>query len=846
MVVVLGCLLASLLPQAAVPAAGAGGLRATIRRTSDGIPHILAADFAGVGYGYGYAFASDNICVMAESYVTVDAQRSRYFGAGGSWTFEGNGFTANNLNSDFFFQQIIDDGRIERMLKLAPPNGPRQEVLDSVRGYVAGYNRYLAEVGVGGITDPACRGKPWVHSITEIEAYRRFYQLALLGSSAVAIDGIGAAAPTSAACNPAALAPATVVDGLRQLHPPIGSNAVALGADATQNGHGMLLGNPHFPWHGSERFYQFQATIPGVLNVSGAGLFGLPAVNIGHTDAMAWSHTVSTAWRFTPYQLALVPGLPTSYLVDGVPEAMTSRTMTVLALRPDGSLQPRSRTLYRSRWGPMITSLAGLPLPWCATTAFSMADVNEANFRLLDHFLETDMAHSTQQEYQVLLRNQGVPWVNTLVADDSGQALYADISVVPNVPDSMVTICATPAGQALFQAMGLPILDGSMSSCAWRTDADAVVPGIFGPSHLPHLFRADYTENSNDSYWLSNPHQPLEGFNRIIGDERTARGLRTRLGLTMIEEFLNGLHGRPISKFTRQQMQDMVFNDRQYGGELARDSAVAMCNAFPLGLAPTTTGTVAVGTACAALAAWDLHENIDSAGAVLWREFWSSAINAPGVWSTTFDANDPIDTPNSLATNNVLVQRAFGNAVKRLKDDGISFDAPLRTLQYAQRGATRIPLHGGPSDPNGTFNALDVGALTGKANGYGDVSAISSGSSFVQAVSFNGTGCPDARTILTYSESSNPNSPYYADQTLMFSNKQWVIDRFCERDILADPNLLVTTISDDGGPSPAAALPNTTALGPAGDPGIPGQVAIALATFALIAVIAMGRKTSAR
>jgi acyl-homoserine-lactone acylase len=39
--------------------------------------------------------------------------------------------------------------------------------------------------------------------------------------------------------------------------------------------------------------------------------------------------------------------------------------------------------------------------------------------------------------------------------------------------------------------------------------------------------------NSNDSYWLSNPHQPLTGFARIIGDEGTARTLRTRIGLIM-------------------------------------------------------------------------------------------------------------------------------------------------------------------------------------------------------------------------------------------------------------------------------------------------------------------------
>ena len=52
--------------------------------------------------------------------------------------------------------------------------------------------------------------------------------------------------------------------------------------------------------------------------------------------------------------------------------------------------------------------------------------------------------------------------------------------------------------------------------------------------------------------------------------------------------------------------------------------------------------------------------------------------------------------------------------------------------------------------------------------------------------------CPvDARTILTYSQSTNPNSPYFADQTRMFSNKEWVDEAYCEDEIAADPNLEV-------------------------------------------------------
>ncbi|MFG3685533.1 hypothetical protein [Micromonospora sp. NPDC047740] len=55
------------------------------------------------------------------------------------------------------------------------------------------------------------------------------------------------------------------------------------------------------------------------------------------------------------------------------------------------------------------------------------------------------------------------------------------------------------------------VLDGSRSACELGRDPDAAVPGIFGPAHLPTLVRNDYVTNSNDSYRLANPQQPLEG-----------------------------------------------------------------------------------------------------------------------------------------------------------------------------------------------------------------------------------------------------------------------------------------------------------------------------------------------
>ena len=81
----------------AIAAGGASAdLSATIRRTARGIPHVLADDYAGLGYGYGYALAEDNVCVLADSYTTVRGRRSKFFGPDESYDFGGNGSTVNN------------------------------------------------------------------------------------------------------------------------------------------------------------------------------------------------------------------------------------------------------------------------------------------------------------------------------------------------------------------------------------------------------------------------------------------------------------------------------------------------------------------------------------------------------------------------------------------------------------------------------------------------------------------------------------------------------------------------------------------------------------------------------
>ena len=765
--------------------------RVVIRNTEHGVPHIEARSYRGLGYGYGYAFARDNICTIADDYVTVNAERSRYFGPRGiSPRLAG---IARNLDSDLFWRRVIDSGVVERMLARRPPRGQSVAARDLVRGYVSGYNAYLRRVGGSrGVPDPTCRGRPWVRPITTATANRRVFQLAMATSTDSLIQEIARAQPPrrgQRASGPvAARAPAPIPNGRLG-----GSNAIAVGRDGTRDRrHGLLLGNPHLSWEGTDRFYQAQLTIPGRLDVHGASLYGVPAIQIGHTGSVAWSHTTAPGFAFTLYRLRLVKGAPTTYLVDGRRERMTSRRVTVQVRGGDGRLRPVRRRLWSTRWGPLVTGGPRLgELRWTASTAFVLADAAARNVQSLDTWLAMGRAESAPGLLRALRHWQGVPWTDTLVADRDGLALFADIRVAPDVSDGLVRRCNVDAGQGPYAATGLAVLDGSRSACRWGSDRRAVEPGRLPPARQPQLFRRDYVTNSNDSYWLSNPHRPLEGFPRIAGDERTPRSLRTRIGLLMTQARVDGSDQLGPAGFTRADMEQLVFANRQYAGELTRDALVTMCRALPGGLAPTSRGgPVAVGNACDVLAGWDLRDNLDSRGAILFRRVWDNLYqgNEPeSWWLRPFDPADPVNTPNTINVGQTGVQAALGNAIADLNEATVPLDAPVGDVQRITRGGRRIPIHGGPGDPHGQFNAIETGFRPGQ--GFAEVAG---GSSYVQAVTWNDGPCPDAATILTYSQSANPRSPFFADQGPLFSRKQWVPVRFCRRDVIR--HTLSTTV----------------------------------------------------
>ncbi|MBM9623228.1 penicillin acylase family protein [Streptomyces zhihengii] len=756
-----------------------GGLSAVIRYTEYGIPHIVAKDYADLGFGTGWAQAVDQVCVLADGFVTVRGERSRHFGAAGAPDGSLSSAT-DNLASDLYFRGVRDAGTVERLLATPAPAGPGRAAEELMRGWAAGYNAWLAR---NRITDPACRGADWVRPVTALDVARRGFAVSVLGGQGRGVDGITAAAPPGspgAARGPAAAPdPAATARAARQLFAAgsadMGSNAVAFGGQVTANGRGLLLGNPHYPWHGGRRFWQSQQTIPGELNVSGASLLGTVGVSIGFNERVAWSHTVATGVTLNLHQLALDPADPTVYLVDGVRERMTRRTVTVPV--KDGA--PVSRTQYWTRYGPVVTSLgASLPLPWTTATAYALNDPNAVNLRATDTALAFAKARSTGDIVRGLRRTQGLPWVNTVAADSSGRSLFTQSQVLPRITDELAERCSTPLGRVTYPSSGVAVLDGARGDCALGRDRDAVQPGILGPSRMPLLQDAPYAENSNDSAWLANADTPLTGYERVFGNTGTPRSLRTRGAVEDVAAMAD--RGR----LTVRDLQRQQFANRVPAADLALADTVRACRA----LSPAPVA------ACDALAGWDGRMDTGSRGALLFDRFWralTASVPASRLWKVPFSAADPVATPHTLDTASPEFAAALTGAVAQLRAAGIAPDSPLGDHQFVVRGGERYPVHGG-TESLGVWNKIEA-AWQPSAGGYAEVAH---GTSHVQAVGWDGSGCPVARTLLSYAQSSSPASAHHRDQTALYSGERWVTSRFCERDILASPELEVVRVRE--------------------------------------------------
>ena len=799
---------------------------ATIRRTTDGVSHIVADDLSSVTYAQGWVSAENHGCTLLDQVIKVYGTRAAALGPGTDGA---------NIDSDFAWR-AIDIATIATADFAAAPATLTAEF----QAFTDGWNAYLADVGSDGLAG-WCAGDDWVRPLEPVEVYVYARSIALFASGARLTDYLANAQPPAVDLAPAGLArpPTDAVNPrLRQnFRGPVlgnsdanglGSNGWAIGSERTESGTGgILLANPHFPWEGELRFEEVQLTVPGEVDVYGAQLVGVPGIAIGFTEGVAWTHTVSAGKRFTGYQLTLDPASPTSYMVDGVSTPMTSTEASVDILRADGTMDTETRTLWRSRYGPML-DIPGIG--WTTTTAVTYRDANIDNDEFIEQYSELPKVQSIDDLVELNRTYQGVPLFNTVATGADGRVWYGDTSATPKLSREaqdayLAKRFVDPVTQIAYDS-GFILLDGSTTANDWQVVDGARDPGLEPFDEMPMVERTDYVFNANDSFWVPSAEFELTGDYSILhGSQQTPVSMRTRQNATVLGAAnALGLAGAD-GNFSGLEARDAAFDNSAQTALLLREAAVAACRATPvIGLPDVLAADgvtvsrpahdVDLTAACDVLANWDGRYDLDRAGPMVWRETmsrFSSAerTNTGPLFVDPFDPAAPTATPAAPNPDPAPLLAALATAVDVITSAGFSVDSTLGSAQFTERSGERIPLHGG-TEVDGTTNIVAWSAFSTstepspdrgepaadgsplRADGY----PVNFGTSFIMTVDYS-DGPVQAWSLLTYGETGDRDSPLFESQTVRFSAKEWRTVAFTDEQIEGDPEFREQTVSGD-------------------------------------------------
>lgn len=717
--------------------------KADITVTEYGIPHIVADDYSSLGFGEGYMAAKDHVCNISYAVMMAKGEVSKYLGAGENDKY---------LMQDSVTKALDIPARSKTAFKTQP-----DDLKNLYIGYADGFNKYLQEEPI----TSWCKDESWLIPITAGDIFNRVQFIT---------QTLPRMAPSLYLSSPPSDIEVSFNDDLLQASAGnsrlegLGSNAWAIGKDLSEKNRGMLLANPHYPWFGTNRFWEKHLTIPGKLDAYGVSLIGIPGVIIGFNKDIGWSHTVSKSQRVTLYKLKLVEGDPTSYIFDGEERKLYSRDVSVDVLENDGTTSQNNKTIWFSHHGPIIT-LPGLA--WDNSTAYAIRDANRDNISVSAQWLDMSRAGSMDQLKDAHEKWNSMPWVNTVATSSDGQAAYIDNSTVGHLSDNAIALWQgeyenDQLTQKLYDENDMMLLDGSDSRFDFIND------GTVPFEQRPTITRSDYVFNSNDNYWLSSPHQPLTGYSPLYGSTETARTLRTRMNIIHIEDpATRGADG----KFSLEEIQNTILSNKSLAFEVYKDDLLEICSS--------------VKDACDVISNYDGYLNMDSQGALLFRE-WLQAYNSitdnSNRHKTAFSVDEPYTTPYGIGDPEKALE-ALEMARNLLQQSARELNSTLEDTQLAYRGSTIIAIHGGlqsegvtnmiyrrPNDASmemvkeARFNSWSE--LTDK--GY----LVRSGSSFIMTLEYTDNG-PNAKAVLTYGQSGNPEHEHYRDQTQLFSEKKW-------------------------------------------------------------------------
>jgi acyl-homoserine-lactone acylase len=496
----------------------------------------------------------------------------------------------------------------------------------------------------------------------------------------------------------------------------IGSNMWAVTPAKSLSGHAMLFINPHQPFFGVGQWYEGHVNSAEGWNMSGASFYGSGFPTIGHNATLGWSHTVNDPditdlWTETFDDAKN----PLAYRYGGGYKTAAEWSDSIKVKGANG-LVTKTYKFRKTHHGPIMSVRKGVPV------ALKMSRLEEGG--MIEEWYAMSKSRDIP-EFKKAMSRAAIPMFNAAAADSKGNIFYVYNGSVPR--------------RSTKYDWTKPV-DGANPETEWQ--------GYHAFAELPQLLnpKTDYVQNCNQTPFTTttdgNP-EIVKFPEYMTREQDNARAKISRRILTA------------TAKFSFDDWSKAAWDTRILESETAIPELVAEWEKLKAVDAPRADKLSPV---IAELKSFNHLSTLDS-----------KAMTVFALWFYNLMQNRGKDE--------WLRIKVLENSIKELERDWGTWQVAwgeINRLQKIQSGGEleqfsdarkSLPVAGAPGWL-GVVNNFYARRASGQKRFYGVA-----GTSFVSVVEFGPK--VQARSTLVMSQSSDPNSPNYLDQTELYARREF-------------------------------------------------------------------------
>ncbi|MEM9868216.1 MAG: penicillin acylase family protein [Bacteroidota bacterium] len=499
-----------------------------------------------------------------------------------------------------------------------------------------------------------------------------------------------------------------------------GSNSWALSGSKTSTGNAMLVVNPHLPW--SDLFiWHEQQFVTDEYNMYGATLVGNPSITLGFNADVSWTHTVNTIDNTDLFQIKKQGD---TYLLDDEYLPFEEQKYTIKTLQEDGTLKTDEFTRKRTKHGIVISETEDTAL------AIRFAQMDEIS-PLIEQYDLMSKAKNLDDMKNALALKQ-MPFLNTVYADKEGNIMHHFGGLVPEKNGDWDK----------WQG----VVSGDSSADIWTEYYESdELPVVVNPP-------SGWLQNSNDPPYINT-------LPTVLDPKDFASHIAP-----------NNMRLRPQRAARLMHEEDSISFERLVALKHDNKAELAIRLHDDLLALKEETSDSLVLEAIDVMTQWDGSYDGTSLGALLFNTFtntWAfekrtSPFQLGSLLKDPWEYDDPINTPDGFTDNAEMIDIIKKTVENHLKTYP-TLEVPYGDYYKLQVGDLEYPATGGPQHL-GVFRIMYA-----RPNGEGQFIG-NFGDSFVLVLEMGEE--INAKGLLTYGNSSNPDSKHYGDQLEMFSKNE--------------------------------------------------------------------------